>query len=116
MEGCGSDLDNKMIIQPNPSRGIIVVWAKDEFCALYVLEFVTTDWRLEIGVAHTGVGRRKDALIIGDNSCSAFLLCIPMISPTRLPRVMGYVGNMPKRGIYFGFLDSGDTKDTKSSN
>ena len=75
-----------------------VVWAK--------LEFVM--------MSHTGVGQRTDALIIGDDFCGALFLCARMISPTRLPRVMGYAGNMPKRNIYFGFLYGDDTMKTKS--
>jgi hypothetical protein len=62
----------------------------------------------------TSVGRRKDVLIIGDDSCGAFLFHARMISPKRLPRGMGYAGNMPKRDIYFGFLHGGDTMETKS--
>jgi hypothetical protein len=65
-------------------------------------------------MSHTGVGRRRDALIIGDDSCGAFLLRARMISPTRLPKGIGYAGNMPKRDIYFGFLHGGDTMETKS--
>ena len=83
-----------------------VVRPKNEVRALHTLEFVM--------MPHTGVGRRKDAFIIGDNSCGAFFLCPCMISPTRFPRCMGYAGNMPKKYIYFGFLHGGDTMETKS--
>ncbi len=58
---------------------------------------------------HIGVGRRMDALNIGDDSCGALLLRASMISPRRLPRGMGYAGNMPKIDIYFSFLYDGDT-------
>ena len=65
---------------------------------------------------HTSVGQRRDDIIIGDDSCGTFILCTRMISPTRLPRVMGYASNMPKTkiDIYFGFLYGGDTMETKS--
>jgi hypothetical protein len=69
---------------------------KNEVRALHRLEFVM--------MPHTGVGWRKDALIIGDDSCGAHLLRARMISPTRLSRGMGYAGNMPKKYIYFEFL------------
>ena len=53
---------------PFPTRALYatlyVVGAKDEVRALHRLEFVM--------MPHTGVGRRMDALIIGDDSCSAF--------------------------------------------
>ena len=63
-----------------------VVWAKDEVIVLHRLEFVM--------MPHTSVCRRRDALIIGDDTCGALLLRARMISPTRLPKVMGYVGNI----------------------
>jgi hypothetical protein len=63
---------------------------------------------------HTGVGWRRVALIIGDNSCGALLLRAFMISPTKLSRGMGYADNMPKRDIYFSFLNGDDTMETKS--
>ena len=63
---------------------------------------------------HTGVGQRRDALIIGDDSCGAFIFRARMISPTRLLCGVRYAGNMPKRDIYFGFLHCGDTMETKS--
>ena len=63
---------------------------------------------------YTGVGRRKDVLIIGDDSCGALLLHANMISPTRPPRGMGYAGNMPKRDIYIGFLYGDDKMKTNS--
>ena len=63
---------------------------------------------------HTGVGRHMDALIINDNSCGELLICSCMISPTKLPRIMGYADNIPKRDIYLGFLCGGDTMETKS--
>ena len=84
-----------------------VVWAKDEVRTFHRLEFIM--------MPHTGVGRRKDTLIIGDDSCAALLLCACMNNPTRLPRDMGYAGNMPKIDIYFGFLDGGDMMETNSS-
>ena len=83
---------------------LYVIWAKDEVRALHRLEYVI--------MPHTGVNRHRDVLIIGDDSCSALILCASMISPTRLPRGMEYVGNMPKRDIYFGFLYGGDTMKT----
>jgi hypothetical protein len=83
-----------------------VVWAKDEVHVLHRLEFVM--------MPHTGVGRRKDVLIIGDDFCDAFFLRARMISLTILPIVMGYTSNMPKRDIYFGFLYGGNTMKTKS--
>jgi hypothetical protein len=96
--------------EPFPTRPLYatldVVWAKDEVHALYRLEFVM--------MPHIGVGQRRDALIIGDDSCGALLLHARMISSTRLPRGMGYVGNMPKKDIYFGFLHSSDTMETNS--
>ena len=61
---------------------------------------------------HIGVGRRRAALIIGDDCCGALLLRACMISPTKLPRCMGYTGNMPKKDIY---LHNGDVIETKSS-
>ena len=61
---------------------------------------------------HIGVGGRRDALIIGDDYCGALLLRASMISPTKVPRGIRYVGNMPKKDIYFGFLYGGDTMKT----
>ena len=53
---------------PFPTRALHatfdVVWAKDEVRALHRLEFVM--------MPHTGVGGRRDALVIGDDSCGAF--------------------------------------------
>ena len=69
--------------------------------------------RLVLMMPHIGVGRRRDALIIGDDYCSP-LLCARMINETRLPWCIGYAGNMPKRDIYFSFLHCGDTMETKS--
>jgi hypothetical protein len=82
---------------PFPTKALYatldVVWAKDEVHALHRLEFKM--------MPHTGLGRRRDIPIIGDNFCGAFLLRARIISLTRLPRVMGYTGNMPKKDIYF---------------
>ena len=64
-------------------------------------------------MSHTGVSRRRGALIIGDNSCGALLLRVRMISPTRLPKCMTYASNMPKRDIYFSFLHGGDMMENK---
>jgi hypothetical protein len=83
-----------------------VVWAKDEVRALHRLEFVM--------MPHTGVGRRRDAFIIGDDSWGALLLHARMISPTRFPKGIRYAGNIPKRDIYFGVLHGGDTMESKS--
>jgi hypothetical protein len=80
--------------------------AKNEVHALHSLEFLM--------MSHIGVGRRMDALIIGDDFCGALLLRVRMINPTRFPRDMGYAGTMPKREIYFGFLHGGDTMEPKS--
>ena len=95
---------------PFPTRALHatfdVVWAEDEVRALQRLEFVM--------ISHTGVGRRRDVLIIGDDSCGALFLHACMISPTRLSKGMGYAGYMPKRDIYFSFLHGGDTMETKS--
>ena len=65
-------------------------------------------------ISHTDVGRRRDTLIIGDDSCGALLLRARIISPTRLPWDMRYAGNIPKRDIYFGFWHCGDTMETNS--
>ena len=62
-----------------------VVGAEDEVRVLHGLEFVI--------MPCTSLGRRMDALIIGNNSCSARLLRARMISPTRLPKCIGYAGN-----------------------
>src|SRR6202048_489185 len=113
----GPDWGNRRLLvisrerhDPFPTRALYatldVIWAKDEVRALHRLEFVM--------MPHTGVGRRRDTLIIGDDSCSAFLLRARMISPTRFSRGIGYASNMPKRDIYFGFLHGGDTIETKS--
>ena len=92
---------------PFPTRALYathnVVRAKNKVRALHRLEFVM--------MPHTGVGQRRDVFIIGDDSYGAFLLRARMISPTRLPRGIGYADNMPKRDIYFGFLDKGDTME-----
>ena len=84
---------NKDWHDPFPTRTFYttldVVWAKDEFYSFLRLECVM--------MSYTGVGRRMGVLIIGDDSCGAFLLRANMISPTRLPRGMRYAGNMPKR-------------------
>jgi hypothetical protein len=113
----GPDWGNKRLLvisreryNPFPTRVLHatfdIVWAKDEVGTLHRLEFIM--------MPHTGVGWRKDALIIGDNSCGAFLLRTLIISPTKLSRGMGYAYNIPKRDIYFGFLHGGDTMETKS--
>jgi hypothetical protein len=65
-------------------------------------------------MSHSGVGRRRDALLIGDDACGALLLRVRMIGPTRFPRGIAYAGNMSKRDIDFGFLYGGDTLETKS--
>ena len=95
---------------PIPTRvlyaTLYAVWAEDEVRALHRLEFVM--------MPHTGVGRCRDALIIGDDFCGALLLRASMISPTRLPKGMGYADNMPMKDIYFGFLYGGDTMKTNS--
>ena len=83
-----------------------VVWAKNKIRAIHRLEFVM--------MSHTGVGRRRDALIIGYDYCGALLLRARIISPTRFPKDLGYAGNMRKRDIYFSFLHCGDTMETKS--
>ena len=83
-----------------------VVRAKNKVCALHRLKFVM--------MSHIGVGQRRDALIIGDDSCGTLLFRARMITPTRLPNGIGYAGNMPNRDIYFGFLHGGDTTETKS--
>ena len=57
------------------TQTLYVVEAEDEVRTLDRLEFVM--------MSHTGVSRRKDALIIGDNPCSALLIRARMISPTR---------------------------------
>jgi hypothetical protein len=113
----GPDWGNRRLLvisrerhDPFPTRALHatfdVVWTKDEVSALHRLEFVM--------MPHTGVGGRRDALVIGDDSCGALLLCARMISPIRLPRGIGYVRNMPKRDIDFGFLHGGDPLETKS--
>lgn len=82
-----------------------VIWIKDEVHVLQKLDFIM--------MPHTSVDRRRDALIIGDDSCSALLLCARMFSLTKLPKIMEYAGNMPKREIYFGLLYGGDTMETR---
>ena len=95
---------------PFPMRALYVMLdvalGKDEVRVLHKLEFVM--------MPHTGVCRRKDGLIIGDDSCGVLFLCARMISPTRLPKGIGYAGNMPNRVIYFGLLRDGDTLETKA--
>ena len=63
---------------------------------------------------HTDAGQSSDAPIVSDNSCSTFLLRARMISPTRLPKGMGYASNMPKKHIHFDFLYGGDSTETSS--
>ena len=57
-----------------------VVWTQNKVRTLHRLEFVM--------MSHTGVSRRRDALIIGNNSCGAPFLWARLISPIRLPRGM----------------------------
>ena len=94
---------------PFPTRALYatlyVVGAEDKVHALHLLEFVM--------MRHIDVGRRRDAFIIGDDSCSALLLRARMINPTRVPLCIGYAGNMPKRDICFSFLHCGDTMETE---
>ena len=84
----GPDWRNKRFLltirerhDPFPTRALYatlyVVGTEDEVHALHRLEFVM--------MPHIDVGRRRDILIIGDDSCSALLLRARIISPTRLP-------------------------------